>query len=210
MLVKTRQLTLTAIFLAIILLFAFTPFGFINLGFIKATIIHVPVIIGSIILGPKIGALLGGAFGLTSLAVNTMTPSLLSFAFSPFIPVLGTNHGSFWALIICFVPRILVGVVPYYFYKLLQKKVAAKPNYRFAILFLAGVIGALVNTILVMNLIYFVFHDAYAQAKGIEIGKGVYTAVLAVIFANGIPEALVAGISTSAVCTALFRINKNK
>lgn len=71
---------------------------------IKATILHVPVIIGSILLGPKKGAFLGGIFGLTSLIKNTMMPSALSFAFSPFIPVPGTDRGSLWALVICFVP----------------------------------------------------------------------------------------------------------
>ncbi|MDI7883453.1 ECF transporter S component, partial [Salmonella enterica subsp. enterica serovar Anatum] len=91
---KTKQLTLTAIFLSIIILFSFTPLGFINLGFIKATLVHVPVIIGAIVLGPRIGAFLGLAFGLLSMTINTITPSVLSFAFSPFIPVYGTNDGS--------------------------------------------------------------------------------------------------------------------
>ncbi|WP_231631513.1 ECF transporter S component [Halolactibacillus sp. JCM 19043] len=91
-----KQFTLTAIFLSIILLFAFTPIGFIHLGVIKATLIHIPVIIGSIILGPKIGAFLGLAFGTTSVINNTLAPTLLSFAFSPAIPVLGTIGGVSW------------------------------------------------------------------------------------------------------------------
>ena len=118
---KIKDFTLTAIFLSIILLFAFTPFGFIHLGVIKATLIHIPIIIASIILGPKIGALLGLVFGFTSIAVNTITPTLLSFAFSPAIPVLGTDHGSFWALVVAIVPRVILGFVPYYIYKAFQK-----------------------------------------------------------------------------------------
>ena len=114
---KIKEFTLTAIFLSIILLFAFTPIGFIHLGVIKATLIHIPIIIASIILGPRIGALLGLVFGFTSIAVNTISPSLLSFAFSPAIPVIGTSQGSFWALFIALVPRVIIGFIPYFIFK---------------------------------------------------------------------------------------------
>ncbi|HCM89542.1 MULTISPECIES: ECF transporter S component [Vagococcus] len=204
---KTKQLTLTAIFLSIILLFSFTPLGFINLGFIKATLVHVPVIIGAIILGPRIGAFLGLTFGILSIVINTTAPSALSFAFSPFIPVLGTNETSLWALVIALVPRILTGVIPFYVFKWLQKK-ELKSN---TALFIAGVSGSLINTILVMNLIYFVFQDAYATAKQMVIGAGLYKAVLSVILINGVPEALIAGIATSAVASILLKVyHKNR
>ena len=204
---KTKQLTLTAIFLAIIILFSFTPLGFINLGFIKATLVHVPVIIGAIVLGPRIGAFLGLSFGLLSMTINTITPSVLSFAFSPFIPVYGTNSGSLWAIAIALIPRILTGVVPYYVYKALNKK-SINQNIS---LFTAGITGSLVNTILVMNMIYFLFQDAYGSIKDIAAGSGLYKAILSVIFVNGVPEALVAGIATSAVAAVLLKIlEKNR
>ncbi len=200
---KTKRLTLTAIFLAIIIVFSFTPLGFINLGFIKATLVHIPVIIGGIVLGPRIGAFLGLSFGLLSMTINTMTPSALSFAFSPFIPVLGTNNGSLWAIFIALIPRILTGVVPYFIYKWLKStnKVPEKLS-----LFLSGVAASMVNTLLVMNLIYLVFQDAYSQLKGVAIGSGLYKAVLSVIFINGVPEALVAGIAVSAITGVLIKI----
>lgn len=200
---KTKRLTLTAIFLAIIIVFSFTPLGFINLGFIKATLVHIPVIIGGIVLGPRIGAFLGLSFGLLSMTINTMTPSALSFAFSPFIPVLGTNNGSLWAIFIALIPRILTGVVPYFIYKWLKStnKVPDKLS-----LFLSGVAASMVNTLLVMNLIYLVFQDAYSQLKGVAIGSGLYKAVLSVIFINGVPEALVAGIAVSAITGVLIKI----
>lgn len=200
---KTKRLTLTAIFLAIIILFSFTPLGFINLGFIKATLVHIPVIIGGIVLGPRIGAFLGLSFGLLSMTINTMTPSALSFAFSPFIPVIGTNNGSLWAIVIALVPRILTGVVPYFVYKWL-KSTNKLPD-RLS-LFLSGVAASMVNTLLVMNLIYLLFQDAYSQLKGVAIGSGLYKAVLSVIFINGVPEALVAGIVVSAITGVLIKI----
>lgn len=203
---KTKQLTLTSIFLAIIILFSFTPLGFINLGFIKATLVHVPVIIGGIVLGPRIGAVLGLSFGLLSIAINTMTPSLLSFAFTPAVPVLGTDQGSMWAIVIALVPRILTGVVPYYVYRFGKKSMPTLSDK--VSLFIAGMAGSLVNTLLVMNLIYFVFQDAYSQAKNIPVGSALYKAVLSVIFINGVPEAIVAGIAASAVCGILFNLSR--
>ena len=84
-----QGLVLTGLFTALLLVMGFTPLGLIDLPIIKATILHVPVIIGSVLLGPKKGAFLGGVFGAISLWKNTMAPSLLSFAFSPFVPLPG-------------------------------------------------------------------------------------------------------------------------
>lgn len=115
---KTYELVLTALFTAIIVIMAFTPLGYIPLVVINATIIHIPVILGALFLGPKKGAFLGFVFGFTSFINNTfkaVTPS--AFVFSPVLAanVVGVS-GIFKSLYICFVPRILVGVVPYFVY----------------------------------------------------------------------------------------------
>lgn len=198
---KTTNLVLLALFAAIIFILAFTPIGYLQLGVIKATIIHIPVIVGSILLGPKKGAVLGFLFGLTSLISNTFTPVLMSFAFSPLIPVFGTDKGSPMALFICFLPRIMVGIVPYYVYQLLDKLFHSK--WKILTFTVSGILGSLTNTLLVMNGIYFIFKDSYAAARSIPL-ETVYSAVLAIIFGNGIPEAIVAGIVTSALCKALM------
>jgi uncharacterized membrane protein len=197
---KTQNMILTALFIAIIMLLNFTPFGYIQLPLIKATIIHVPVIIGSILLGPGIGAGLGFVFGLTSLYNNTFAPTLLSFVFSPAIPVPGTDSGSLAALIVALLPRILVGVFPYYAYKLFDKLLKGKG--RLVSLGISGIIGSLTNTILVMHLIYFLFRDSYSRVSNLA-SDAVYKAVLTVIFANGLPEAVLAAVITSAVCLAI-------
>ena len=120
---KTYELVLTALFTAIIVIMAFTPLGYIPLVVINATIIHIPVILGALFLGPKKGAFLGFVFGFTSFINNTfkaVTPS--AFVFSPVLAVnvVGVS-GIFKSLYICFVPRILVGVVPYFVYLGLHK-----------------------------------------------------------------------------------------
>ncbi|TVS99200.1 ECF transporter S component [Enterococcus durans] len=200
---NTKNFTLTAMFLAILILLAVTPLGFIPIGPINATTMHIPVIIASIVLGPRLGAFLGGTFGLISMIRSTVVQTPLSFVFSPFIPVIGTDHGSLKALLIAFIPRILIGVVPYFVFKGMQKLIKNKANT--VSLFIAGLAGSLVNTILVMNMIYFLFQQDYAQVIGKNI-NAVYSAVLAVIFTSGVPEAIVAGLATAGVCSVLLRL----
>ena len=124
---KTFQLVLTSLFAAIIIIMAFTPLGYIPLVVINATIIHIPVILGSLFCGPKKGAVLGFIFGLTSFIKNTIMPTSLSaFVFSPVLAAgMMGPEGVFKSLFICFVPRILVGVIPYFIYLLVKKALAS-------------------------------------------------------------------------------------
>lgn len=120
---KMFGMVLTALFMAIIIIMAFTPLGYIPLVVINATIIHIPVILGSLFCGPKKGAFLGFVFGCTSFIKNTLMPTSLSaFVFSPVLAMdmVGVS-GVFKSIFICFVPRILVGVVPYFVYVLLKR-----------------------------------------------------------------------------------------
>ncbi len=200
---NTIGLVQLALFGAIIILIAFTPLiGYIPLGFTKATTIHIPVIIGSIILGPKRGAILGFIFGLTSLINNTINPSLTSFVFTPFYS-LGNADGNFLSLVICFVPRILVGVVPYFVYKFFKKFITSTS---IACIF-AGICGSLTNTILVMNMIYLFFGEIYGKTQG-TAQNTLYAAILSVILINGVPEAIVAAIITTFVVKAIQSARK--
>lgn len=126
----TSAMVLTGLFTAIIIIMSVTPLGYIPLGVINATIIHIPVILGALYCGPKRGAFLGFVFGMTSFIKNTVAPATLSaFVFSP---VLAASQfgvaGVFKSAFICFVPRILVGVVPYFIYVLVRKITTTKPD----------------------------------------------------------------------------------
>lgn len=202
---KLQSLVLTALFTALLLIMGFTPLGLIDLPIIKATILHVPVIIGSVLLGPKRGGFLGGVFGLISLWINSMAPSLLSFAFSPLVPLPGESHGSFWALVICFVPRILVGVVPWFVARGFEMIPANKAAMKTLGYFVAGALGSAVNTGLVMGLMGLVLGDAFAAAQGVshELVSGM---ILGIVFANGVPEAIAAAVLTPVVCLPLGKI----
>ncbi len=204
---KVRGMVQLALFSAIIIIMAFTPFlGYIPLGPLKATTLHIPVIIAAIILGPKRGAFLGFLFGLTSFINNSfISPSVISFVFTPLYSV-GGQGGNILSLVICFVPRILVGVVPYYVYRGICKLIKGGVKKALA-LTLAGIAGALTNTVLVMSMIYMFFGNAYAEAKGIVLDAFI-PFIVGVIGTNGVPEAIVAAIITAAVAGAILKLQK--
>lgn len=199
----TRRLVQMSIFTALIFILAFTPgIGYIPLGFTNVTTIHIPVIIGSILLGPKAGAVLGGMFGLTSFIKNTTTPTITSFVFTPFYS-LGDYHGGIGSLITCFVPRILIGVVPYFVYQFV-KKCSKNQGTSSVGLALSAACGSLTNTILVMTSIYVFFKDSYAAANGTG-ADAVFPLILGIVGTNGVPEAIAAAVITLFVGKALMR-----
>ena len=201
-----RDITLLILFTAIIIVMAFTPVGFIELPVVAATMIHVPVIVGSVLLGPKKGAFLGLVFGLASLVRNSVAPVALSFVFSPLISVPGAERGSVWALVVCLIPRVLVGVTPWLIYKfgrLFTRRAGIAG--RGVVLAIAAAVGSLTNTVLVTGLIYTFFKDACAAVQ--EVPKGsVSRVLLGVVGTNGMIELLAAAVVTVIVCLPLLRL----
>ena len=207
--VKYRDFVLLALFTAIVFVLGLTPLGMVPLGLIKATTLHIPVIIGCLLLGPRYGAVLGFMFGLVSFLSNTMSPAVLSFAFTPLVPVPGTPNGSPLSLVICFVPRILVGVVPWFVYRGLQKLMKESSRGEILSMAIAGASGAILNTALVMSLIYFLFRDAYASLKGVPV-EAVAGLVLGVVGTNGVAETALAAVLTPAIGKILLSLKRRK
>lgn len=198
----------TALLTAIIFLLTFVPgIGYIPINpVINVTIIHIPVIIGSVVLGAKKGAFLGFMFGLSSFIKNTFfSTSAMSFVFNPLFHIsTGYYAGALYALIICFLPRILVGVVPYFVYIALKKKIT-----EVGALLTAGVLGSMTNTILVMGFIGIFFKNEYAKMLGEKAANGVFAFIGATICTNGIAEAVVAAILSATVAKALLTVKKS-
>ena len=171
----------------------------IQLPIIKATTVHIPVIIGAVLLGPLAGAILGGVFGICSVVSNTMTPTLLSFAFSPFLSTTGVVGGikALWIAIGC---RILIGVAAGWLWILLKKVKRPAPIG----LAITGFAGSMVNTICVMGSIYLLFAQQYAQAKEVAL-SAVFGLVMGTVTASGIPEAIAAAILVTAIGEALLK-----
>ncbi len=196
----TRWMVSVALMAAIVIVLANTPLGMIQLPIIKATTVHIPVIIGAILLGPSAGAILGAVFGICSLISNTMAPTLLSFAFSPFMSTTGIPGAlkAIWISVGC---RILIGVAAGWlwilFTRLKLNQVIALP--------LVGFIGSMVNTITVMGSIYLLFAQQYAQAKDVAV-TAVWGLIMGTVTASGIPEAIAAAILVFALGNVLLRV----
>ena len=198
----TRWMVSVALMAAIVIVLANTPLGMIQLPIIKATTVHIPVILGAILLGPGAGAILGAVFGICSLVSNTMAPTLLSFAFSPFLSTTGIPGAlkAIWISVGC---RILIGVVAGWLWVLFTK---IKLN-QFIALPVVGFVGSMVNTVTVMGSIYFLFAQQYAEAKEVAL-TAVFGLVMGTVTASGIPEAIAAAILVLAlgkVLVVVFR-----
>lgn len=193
----TRWMVCVALMAAIVVLLANTPLGMIQLPIIKATTVHIPVIIGAIVLGPAAGAILGGIFGICSLISNTTAPTLLSFAFSPFLAT--DLPGVFKAIWISVGCRLLIGVVCGWLWIGLKK---LKVN-SWAALPITGFVGSMVNTITVMGSIYLLLAKEYAQAQNVGI-TAVWGLIMGTVTASGIPEAIAAAVLVTALGKALL------
>lgn len=140
---STLQLTLTALFVALILIFGLTPIGMIPLGFINISLLGVPVVVGTLMLGLKTGLLLGACFGTIS-ALSAFgiygTPSTLAAALVSASPIL--------ALLMCYVPRLLVPVTAH----LIYRAVSRGGKYEKRALPCAAVAGSLTNTVFYLGL----------------------------------------------------------
>ena len=187
---------------AIVIVLANTPLGMIQLPIIKATTVHIPVIIGAILLGPSAGAILGAVFGVCSLISNTMAPTLLSFAFSPFMSTTGIPGAlkAIWISVGC---RILIGVAAGWLWILLSKlkvgQLIALP--------IVGFIGSMVNTVAVMGSIYLLFAQEYAQAREVGV-TAVWGLIMGTVTASGIPEAIAAAVLVLALGKVLIQVFK--
>ena len=199
---KTLYLTQFSILLAIEAVFCFTPLGSIPMGVIVATLMAIPVIITAVLLGPKAGTLMGAFSGVFSLIVWTFTPPnpAVAFVFSPFYAS-GEFTGNIGSLVICIVPRVLVGTVPGIVYKALSKGKRMKDVFALSI---SAVLGSLVNTVGVLGGIWLFFGAQYSSALG-----GSLLAIIGfIILTNGIPEAVVNAVVVPAVCKPVKAVLK--
>lgn len=153
-----KQMTIAGLLGATSIVLGATPLGFIPVPTAAghATIMHIPVIIGGILEGPMVGALTGLIFGLYSL--------------------FRASNPLFMDPIIALIPRLLIGVISYFVYKITKSDI------------LAAALGTATNTIGVMSL---------AVLRGYLTRPAAWT----VVITHGIPEILVA----VAICVTITR-----
>lgn len=160
-----RTLAVAGVLGAISIVLGMTPLGFIPVPTAAghATTMHIPAVLGGVLEGPVTGALTGLIFGLHSF----MRAGSPIFA-DPLVAIL---------------PRVLIGVVAYYVYRL-TGSVA-----------LAAAFGTITNT---------------AGVLGIAVMRGYLPApaAWAVAVTHGIPEIVVAVLITALVYRSLRRARR--
>ena len=104
-----RQIAFAGLLGAVTVVLGSTPLGFIQIPPISITIMHVPTILAGVLQGPVIGGIVGAMFGGFSMwqaqtSVNPLDKVIFS---NPLIAVL---------------PRILIGVVAHYVFRMARGK----------------------------------------------------------------------------------------
>ncbi|MCK1234719.1 ECF transporter S component [Streptococcus uberis] len=185
---KSSTIAKVSIFFAIMLVIHFISTLVFNIWPvpIKPTLVHIPVIIASIIYGPQIGSILGLLMGIISVITNTVILLPTSYLFSPFV-----DHGNIYSLIIAIVPRVLIGVVPYFVYKILSNRVG---------LVLSGLLGSLTNTVFVLGGIFIFFSSVF--------GGNIKALLAGVVSTNAIAEMVISAIIVTAIIPSLSKLKK--
>ena len=178
-----RKIAIIGVLSALTIVLGATPLGFIPIGAINATTMHIPTIIGSLAFGPVVGGFTGLIFGLHSMFRALSNPVGLSIAFiNPIVSVL---------------PRILIGIFPYFI-----RKALSKINENMSIT-VAAFLGSMTNTVLVLGSMYLLYAEKYVEALGISSDIAAKT-IAATAVTNGIPEAILAAIIVSATVKAFL------
>ena len=200
---KTKFLVLLTMFCSIQVVLMLTPLGYIPIGPIRATTMHIPVILAGILLGVKGGAITGLVFGISSVIINTITPTITSFVFTPFYS-LGDYHGNFMSLVIAIAPRVLLGVLAAFIYSWFRNK---DNKVKLIGSGITALVCTLIHSILVLGMIYVFFGPSYAAAKGVEV-SALFGLLLGLIATNSVLEAIIATLIVTPLTKVLEPITK--
>ncbi|PWL70722.1 MAG: ECF transporter S component [Clostridiales bacterium] len=202
---NTRLLAQLGILIAIEIVFALTPLGSLPIGPLVATLAHIPVIVAAIVLGTGAGTFMGFVFGLLSFLVWTfMPPSPLAFVFTPFYSM-GEFSGNAWSLVICFVPRILLGLVA----ALLYKGISYIDKRGYFACAISAIVSTILHSVLVLGGIYIFFGPQYAAANGMGFDL-LFGAMATVIGTNGLLEAVLAAVVAIAIAKVIPALTRFK
>jgi uncharacterized membrane protein len=189
---KTFRMVLLGMLSAIIIIQTTVPFlGYIPIGPLSLTIIQITVIIAAIVLGTKEGAIVGGIWGIITFIRAFVAPT------SVIAPIVFTNP------LVSVLPRILIGVVAaYVFHRMLSEKL--NETVRMSV---AGVLGSLTNTVLVLGFIYLFYREPYANFLKLDMEQ-LLPALMTIVATNGITEAILSGVLTPIIAKPLLKVIK--
>ncbi len=186
----TQNLVILGMMAALIFVLQFVT---VPLGPITVTLSMVPVAITAVVLGPVYGLTAGAVWGLASLIKAVTGASGLTTT------LLGISVAR--TLFLCFIPRMLDGLLLGYLYRLLRK---IRVLHVVTAGCIVGFFSALLNTIFFMSTIAILFWNT-EYFQGILGGRSVIGWILATIAANAIFEMLTATVITGPVAYAVTR-----
>jgi uncharacterized membrane protein len=177
----TRLIAVSGIMGGLTLLLGITHWGMIPwFSGAALTVMQVPVIVAALIEGPIAGTTVGVIFGVMSWILASVGPT-------------GPSDPLFANPLVSVLPRLFIGIVSYLVYRSLRGGSGAR---RVALATAAaGVAGSLANTALVLLML-----------KLCNYGMFPWSLVGLTAAANGLPEAGVAAVITTAVVLAWKRI----
>lgn len=196
---KTLRLTQLSVLVALLLIFGFTSIGYIKIGVIEITLNIIPVAIGAIVLGPAAGAICGAVFGLTSFwqAMSGMS------AFGAML----VNISPVYTFIICFIPRVLEGLLTALIFKALIKALKNKNSVPCAV---ASLCCPVLNTLMFVGSFILLFGttDVFSSLYSQSAASNLIGFFAWFVGLNGVVEAVAGFIIATAVSKALLVANK--
>lgn len=195
---STITLAVTSVLAAIIAVMTFTPIGYLSIGIVEITFLTIPVAIGAIICGPACGAVLGGIFGLTSFlqCFGILRPSPFGAALLSINPIS--------TAVICFVPRILAGLLAGLIFKAFTKKKDSVVAYA-----VTSLSTGVLNTALFVLILVTCFSTESLSA--LQLGDNVIKIIGSLVTVNAVIEwvvCLVVGLAISKALSALLKSKK--
>lgn len=188
---KTRRTVILSIFLALILLQTWVPFlGYIAIPPLNITIIHVTVIVATLLLGTREGFIIGTFWGINSLLRAYLMPTSPMYIYvfsSPLVSLL---------------PRMIMPLIVGFLVRYPFSKMGNRLKFM-----LAGGIGSVLNTVLVLGSIAVFKRAEYLQIQGASLSN-LWTVLGGIILVNGVPEAIFSVLVTPIIMRALKVVEK--
>ncbi len=178
-------------FAAILLLMTMTGLGYIKTPILNVTILTVPIAVCAVTMGPTAGAVLGLVFGLTS--------AWSAISGSGGMTTLLFNYNVFGTMVLCIVPRVLMGWLCGLSYVGAKKVVGDNV---FSVI-LGSIAAPLLNTVLFLGTLVLLFSSTPVFQQ-IAAGKSAWLFIWGVFLSNGIAEILTCGVIATAVSKALL------
>ena len=194
---NTRRLTQLALLLALVLIMSYTPLGYLPVGPLTLSLLTVPVSIGAILMGPVSGAILGGAFGLTSFFNALRGGGNMSSILFTINPVA--------TFVLCVVARIAMGWLCGVVYRAVRR---VWPQRRRLCCAIGGLAAPVFNTLFFMGLLVLFFYNTdYVQGLAANMGAvNPFFFVVGMVGLQGVVEALLGCLIGAAVTDPLQRV----